>query len=382
MRQVYLNYASTSPVKSPRVMEAVLGSLQENRHLNAGRNFDGLDDTAVSLKSRMAVAKLFGAANPAQVIFTSGVTMSLNMILNGALGPGDHALATSVEHNAVARPLTRLAAVGGVQVTWLPCDPTGALDPAEIDRAVRPNSRLLVMTHASNVLGTILPVRECFRAAKRHGLLTVLDSAQTAGGLEIALDPDLDVLAFTGHKGLGGLAGTGGFVLARGAEKHIRPWLTGGTGSASHLLEQPEFLPDKFEPGTPNTLGILSLGAAAAELLEIGVETIREREKALTRRFLDGARQLPVAICGTRDARRSMPVVSLDVPDADLGVLARRLYEEQGILIRSGLHCSPLAHRTAGTYPKGTLRFSFGRGTTEDDIDAALDGLGKVLSHS
>lgn len=372
MRQIYLNYASTSPVKSPRVIDAVTGFLQENRHLNAGRNFEGLDDTVVSLKSRMAICKLFGVANPSYVIFTSGVTMSLNMILHGALSPGDHVLSTSVEHNAVARPLTQMEQSGLIKVTWLPCDPSGLLDPALVGKAVRKNTRLMVMSHASNVLGTIQPVAECFREAKSYGLLTVLDSAQTAGGIDIRMGEEIDVLAFTGHKGLCGLAGTGGFALAPGVDKRIYPWLTGGTGSASHLLEQPDFLPDKYEPGTPNTVGILSLGAAVTELLELGVSTIREKETAITRRFIEGAKSLPVVVCGTGNAEQSMPVVSLDVPGVDLALLARRLYDDHGIITRSGLHCSPLAHRTAGTFPKGTLRFSFGRETTEEEIDTAL----------
>lgn len=196
MRQIYLNYASTTPVKTPRVINAITNYLAENRHLNAGRNFEGIDDTAVALKSRIALCKLFGVANPSQVIFTSGITASLNMILHGALTWGDHVLATSIEHNAVARPLTQMQKAGDIEVTWLSCDPTGMLDPALIGKAVRANTRLLVMSHASNVLGTILPMRECFRAAKNHGLMTVLDSAQTAGDAWPPRSPDLIPLDF------------------------------------------------------------------------------------------------------------------------------------------------------------------------------------------
>lgn len=380
MQEIYLNHASTSPVKSQRVIDALTTHLTRNLHLNAGRNFDGLQDNALALDCRMTLGRLLGVPNPARIIFTSGITAALNIILHGLLKKNDHVLATSLEHNAVARPLTLLQQHGTISITWLQCAPDGSLDPELINKSIRPNSKLLVMTHASNVLGTILPTDACFAMAKQHGLATVLDTAQTAGGLETKMNPHTDILAFTGHKGLGGLAGIGGFALAKGMEQKIEPWLTGGTGSASDLFEQPDFLPDKFEPGTPNTVGILSLGAAVKELLEIGIETIREQEMTLTQRFIDGARTLPVAIHGPGDAKKSMPVVSLTAPGTDPATLARRLYEEFGIITRCGLHCSPLAHRTAGTFPEGTLRFSFGRETTEREIDAALAALATVLS--
>ncbi|MDR0363072.1 MAG: aminotransferase class V-fold PLP-dependent enzyme [Planctomycetota bacterium] len=380
MQPVYLNYASTSPRKSRRVIDAISSYLEENRHMNSGRNIDGLDDAAILLRSRLMLGRLFGVDNPSRVVFTSGVTASLNMLLWGMLEAGDHVLSTSIEHNAVARPLTLLRKTKGIEVTWLECEPDGTLDPALVDAHVRKNTRLLVMSHASNVLGSILPVASCFEAAKRHGLMTVLDSAQTAGGIDFRLDANTDVIAFSGHKGLGGLGGAGGFVLGDGIGAKIHPWLTGGTGSVSHELDQPDFLPDKFEPGTPNTVGILALGASVEELCEIGIATIREKEVRLTRRFLDGVRGLPAVVHGAGDADKSMPVVSLAVPGADLAVLARRLYDEHGILIRCGLHCSPLAHRTAGTLPQGTLRFSFGYATTEQEIDLALAALERVLS--
>ncbi len=378
MREIYLNYASTSPVTSPSVVAAVTSYLQSG-HRSPGRNFEGLEDSSIALDARLALGELFGVKKPNRIIFTSGVTASLNMLLNGIVRPGDHVLSTSVEHNAVARPLALLQERGVVEVTWMRCEPDGFLDPCRVHESLRPNSRLLVMTHASNVLGTILPYRECFAEAKRHGLTTILDAAQTAGCIEVRMGPETDAIAFAGHKGLGGLAGVGGFALGDGAPERISPWLVGGTGSASHLLEQPDFLPDKFEPGTPNTVGIASLGASVKELLAVGITAIRDREMDLTARFIDKVRCLPVVVCGTGDAERSMPVVSLHVPGHDMGRLARRLYEDHGVLVRSGLHCSPLAHQTAGTFPEGTLRFSFGRETTPDDIDAGVDALAQSL---
>jgi selenocysteine lyase/cysteine desulfurase len=243
------------------------------------------------------------------------------------------------------------------------------------------------MTHASNVLGTILPVDECFAVAREYGVITVLDAAQSAGVLPFTMGDCCDVIAFTGHKGLGGLAGTGGFVLGKEAAAKMQPWLCGGTGSASDSLDMPPFLPDKFEAGTQNTIGILSLAASVEELLHIGIAKIREHENALTARFIAGVRAIQsegsggkkqIKLCGTGEATRSVALVSIVVEHTDAGDLSRHLFEKHGIVTRSGLHCSPLSHKTAGTYPEGTVRFSFGRGTTESDIDTILEALQKI----
>jgi cysteine desulfurase family protein len=372
-KTIYANYAATSPVLSSAPAEELhsyLGSL----HLNAGRNFEGLEAGAIALRARQAAAQLFGRTNPLQVIFTSGATASLNMAIQGLTRPGDHALATSLEHNASARPLEALRKTGRLDLEWLPCNPDGSLDANTVRKAIRKNTRLLVMTHASNVLGTILPVKECFRIAREHGVFTVLDAAQTGGVLPFSIS--CDVIAFAGHKGLGGLAGVGGLVLGERASAEMRTWLQGGTGSASHSLDMPDFLPDKFEPGTQNTFGILSLAASIEEILRIGCETIRERERALTARFIAGLRNLPkIRLCGTGDPDRCVAVVSAVIPGRDAGEVSRQLFEDYGIITRSGLHCAPLAHKTAGTFPGGTVRFSFGRGTTEAEIDGILNAL-------
>lgn len=236
MREIFMNYASTSPVTSPAVVAAITSYLRSD-HRSPGRNFEGLEDSAIALDARLALGELLGVRKPNRIIFTSGVTASLNMLINGVVRPGDHVVTTSVEHNAVARPLALLAKNGIIEVTWMRCEPDGSLDPGQVRESLRPNSRLLVMTHASNVLGTILPYRECFAEAKRRGLFTILDAAQTAGCIDVRIGEETDVIAFAGHKGLGGLAGIGGFALGDGAAEKIRPWLVGGTGSASHLLD-------------------------------------------------------------------------------------------------------------------------------------------------
>ncbi|GHV74767.1 class V aminotransferase [Spirochaetia bacterium] len=380
---IYANYAATTPALSP----AVTGELREylgGVHLNAGRNFEGLEAGTIALRARRAVGKLFGAADPLRVIFSSGATQSLNMAINGLVRLGDHVLATGVEHNATARPLDLLRKNGVIELDWLPCEPDGSLDPGAVRKAIRKNTRLLVMTHASNVLGTILPVRECFRIAHEYGVLTILDMAQTGGVLPFTMgdscDVDIfDVVAFAGHKGLRGLAGSGGFVIGEAACGAMRQWISGGTGSVSHSLDMPDFLPDRFEPGTQNIIGILSLAASVEEILGVGVETIRERERASTARFLSGLRELKnIRVCGTLDPDRCVSVVSVVAEGYDAGEVSQLLFEGHGIITRSGLHCSPLAHKTAGTFPGGTVRFSFGSGTTEAEIDRILAALEKL----
>jgi cysteine desulfurase family protein len=380
---IYANYAATSPALSTAVVKE-LCEYAGGTHLNAARNFEGLESGAIALRARKAVARLFHAVDPLKVIFTSGATQSLNMAINGLLRPGDHVLATSVEHNATARPLEALRKNGVIELDWLPCDPDGSLGAENIRKAIRKTTRALVMTHASNVLGTILPVAACVRIAREYGVLSILDTAQTGGVLPFTAGDCggeilADVIAFTGHKGLGGLAGIGGFVIGEEASCGMRPWIAGGTGSASHSLDMPEFLPDKFEPGTQNTIGMLSFATSIEEILRIGIETIRERERALAVHFIAGLREIKkITPYGTLDPDRSVALVSLVVQGYDCAEAARYLFENHGIITRSGLHCSPLAHKTAGTYPGGTIRFSFGCGTTEEEINAVLDALAKM----
>ncbi|MDR2343184.1 MAG: aminotransferase class V-fold PLP-dependent enzyme [Spirochaetaceae bacterium] len=375
MTTIYANYAATSPTL-PQAAVKELCEYLGGVHLNAGRNFEGLETGAIALRARRAMAQLFGVSDPLRVVFTSGATQALNMAINGLVREGCHVLATTVEHNAVARPLENLRKNGVIELDWLQCCPDGSLDTEKVRAAVKKNTRLLVMSHASNVLGTVLPVTECFRLARERGILTILDTAQTGGILPFLMEDCCDILVFAGHKGLGGLAGVGGFVLGEAALPKMRQWVSGGTGSASHSLDMPEFMPDRFEPGTQNVIGILSLAASVEELLRAGVEEARKRESGYTARFLSGLREIKkVKPCGTLDPDRSVPVISLVVPGYDAGDVSRCLFERHGIITRSGLHCSPLAHQTCGTFPHGTVRFSFGRGTTEAEIDTMLEAL-------
>lgn len=379
-KPVYLNHAATSNHKFDTTVEELCHYLTENNNLNANRGAQNIDELELIFDARQALAKFFQAPDPAHIIFTANATTSLNMILNGVLKAGDHVITTSVEHNAVARPLHRLETEGKISVTRLFCDQKGQLDPEQLKSMIRPETKVLVMTHASNVLGTILPVRDCFKLARSHGLITVLDSAQTAGFLPIDMtEMAIDVLAFTGHKGLMGLSGIGGFALAKNIETLIDPWLTGGTGSASLSFEQPSFLPDKFEPGTLNTLGILSLKSAIQSIERIGLNNIAVHEQLLTKRFLEGLEKLPVTILGTSDPLSRVPVVSITAKMLDSGEFSQMLFDRYQIITRSGLHCAPLAHQTAGTLTGGAVRFSFGWNTSAEEIDYTLQAIKELV---
>ncbi|MGK0550728.1 selenocysteine lyase SclA [Enterococcus faecalis] len=377
---VYLNHAATSNQKFQPTVQKLITYLAANNHINSQRGMQMIDEPDFVFATRQRITEFFHAPDPAHVIFTPNATASLNMVLNGLLKPGDHILTTSVEHNAVTRPLERLMTEKNIQVTYLPCTKEGRLDPQQIIAAIRPETKALVMTHASNVLGTILPVKMCFKIAKSYGLFTILDSAQTAGFLPLDLaELAADVLVFTGHKGLMGLAGIGGFILAKASEERIDPWLCGGTGSASASLRQPLVLPDKYEPGTPNLMGILSLKSAIETIETLGLSSITNHGNMLTAHFLTGLTKLPVEILGTQDAAASVPVVSIVAPKLDSGELAQLLAERYQIITRSGLHCAPLAHQTAGTINTGALRFSFGWETTIAELDYALLALAEIL---
>lgn len=379
-KTIYLNHAATSNRKFEATIEELCSYLQKNNSCNMNRSVNGIEEQRTLFQTRQLIANFFHASDPAHVIFTLNATMSLNMVLNGLLKAGDHVITTMVEHNAVNRPLHLLEKEKNVLVTRLVCSEDGSLDTKQIEQAIRAETKVLVMTHASNVLGTILPVKECFEQAKKYGVITVLDSAQTAGILPIDLQKmSIDVLTFTGHKSLMGITGIGGFVLGEEIEGKIMPWLTGGTGSVSQSFEQPLSLPDKFEAGTQNILGIISLKSSIQMIQSIGIEKILNHERFLTTRFLTGLKQLPLQILGTQCAEKSVAVISITVPHLDSGELAQELATRFNIVTRSGLHCSPLAHETAGTLKTGAVRFSFGWETTIDEIDYTLAALEEII---
>ncbi len=380
---VYLDNAATTWPKPPQVIAAMSHYLSEVG-ANPGRSGHrrSVEAARVVYRARAAVAGLLELEDPLRVVFCANATHALNLAIGGLLRPGRHVITTGMEHNSVMRPLRSLEAQG-VAVTVAPCSPQGVLDPADVERAIRPETALLVATHASNVVGTILPVAELAAIARAHELLLLVDAAQSLGALPFALD-DLgaDLLAFTGHKALHGPTGTGGLVVGPRVDvARLEPLLRGGTGSRSESQLQPDFLPDRFESGTLNVVGLAGLTAAVEWLLERGLGEVRDREIELTSRLISGLGALPdVHVYGTRDARRQLSVVSFAIAGMEPGEVARRLDDEFGIAARVGLHCSPLAHQTLGTYPAGAVRLSLSAFTTDADIACALEAVGRLAA--
>lgn len=374
MPAIYLDQAATSYPKPPCVA-ARMAEYITHVGANVNRGVYGAAQQAeeVALTLRQRLCQLFDFDDPTHAVLTPGNTWGLNLVLGGALRPGDHCLVSAMEHNAVMRPLQRLAKQG-VTFDRIPCDRQGFLDLEALAGMFRPNTRLVVVAHASNVSGTLQDAAAVGRLCAAHGVPFCLDAAQTAGHLPLSFrELGLSALSVPAHKGLLGPQGLGALLLAPDFAKALDPYVTGGTGSASDSEEQPGYMPDKFEPGTPNLPGIYGWEAALGWLQEWGVEAVRAHDLALSRRFLAGVAGLPgVKLVGPTDPARRVGVFSLDFPEKDNAEIAYRLETDYGILTRCGLHCAPAAHRTLGTFPRGTVRFSTGWFTRESDIDAAL----------
>jgi cysteine desulfurase / selenocysteine lyase len=375
----YLDNAATSWPKPPAVAASIVDFL-EHRAGNPGRSGHALAVAAdaVVAATRSELAALLGAPDPARVVFTLNATDALNMALWGLLVPGDRVVTTSIEHNAIVRPLHALAE-RGVTVTRVACAPDGTLDLDDLDRALRSGPvRLVAMCHASNVVGTILPARDAARLAREHGSLFLLDAAQTAGVLPIDVrEMGIDLLAVPGHKALLGPTGTGALYVAPGVR--LTPLRQGGTGTRSGEEHQPEELPAGLEAGTLNTVGIAGLGASLRYLRGRSREAIHAHETSLTARLIRGLADIAgVTIHGTRDAALQVATVSVSLDGWEPVDVAAALDSSFGIAVRSGLHCAPLAHRTLGTFPRGTVRLSPGPFSTDEDVDRAVTAIRKL----
>ena len=369
---IYFDNAATSYPKPECVYRAVDDfNRQMGGNPGRGASRKTMTSNSILLDTREALASLFNIPDSTRIAFCLNITEALNTGLKGLLKPGDHVITTSMEHNATARPLLSLTRKG-IEWSMAKCSSDGSLDPDDIRRLIQPNTRMICVLHASNVTGTIMPVREIGAIAEEHNLLFMVDSAQTAGVLPLDVaECHIDLLAFTGHKGLLGPQGTGGLYVGPGVE--IEPLKEGGTGSLSEELTQPGFMPDHLEAGTPNTPGIAGLGAGVGFILSTGRENIRNHEKRLTEALIQGLREIDgVHIYGSLDVERRTAIVSFNIEGMDCGEVSMRLDHEYGIITRSGLHCAPLAHRTLGTLQQGTCRLSPGYFSTDMEIEKVL----------
>lgn len=383
--RIYFDQASTSFPKAPGVAKAMYAYLTSlGTNVNRGCYEDAYAAEETVFNTRKLLAQLFHFPLTKNVILTGNITQSLNMLLKGLLRPGDHVLVSSMEHNAVMRPLVQLSK-DGIFFDRIPCRRDGTMILEQAEAMIRPSTKAIITLHASNVCGTHMPLAELGDICRRHHLFFLADTAQTAGIFPLDMEQlHIDGLAFTGHKGLRGPQGTGGFLISGQLADQMEPLISGGTGSVSHTEEVPSFLPDRFEPGTPNLPGIFGLHAALKELTPFSMEQIRTKELSLTGYFLEKLMELDpsekhIRIIGRKELSMRSAVVSIQTLDEDMASVAWHLDHDYHIMTRVGLHCAPNAHKTLGTYPAGTIRFSFGPQNTNDEIDFCIRALKEIL---
>jgi cysteine desulfurase family protein len=377
MNGIYLDNAATSFPKAPGVAEAVAGFLTNiGCNINRGLYTASFEAANIVYETRELLCSLFNFPKPENVIFTKNITESLNVILKGLLKPGDHVLVSSMEHNAVMRPLASLAEKG-VELSSVLCNDKGELRTGDLGLHIRSNTKAVIMTHASNVSGTILPLEEVGKLCREHNLFFIVDCAQTAGFLDVDfIKLKADALAFTGHKGLLGPQGIGGFYLNDKLAALVEPLIEGGTGSSSDSVLQPSYMPDRFEAGTLNLPGIYGLNASLKYLISEGLTAIREKELQLVHRFIEEVQNIPgVQLIGPEQNQDRTGIASLNFLHLDNAEVSYQLFKGFGIMTRCGLHCAPSAHHTLGTFPCGTIRFSFSHFNSIQDVDYALQHL-------
>jgi len=372
---IYLDNAATSYPKPKEVGRAMLHFL-EKVGASPGRSGHRLSIEAGRLlyQTRESLAELLNVIDPLRIIFTLNVTEALNLALKGLLRPGDQVVTSSMEHNSVMRPLRELEKTG-VEVKVVSCSTKGFLEPQDIEKSIKKNTKLIVLNHGSNVIGALLPIIEVGKIARKHNILFLVDTAQTAGCYPLDIKKDnIDLLAFTGHKALFGPPGTGGLVIGERVDiKKLNPLKVGGTGSWSESEEQPDFLPDIYESGTPNTVGLSGLNEGVRFILKEGVDKIRQHELELTQKLIEGLKEIPgVIVYGEDQVKNRVAVISFNIKDQLPSEVGLRLDEEYNIMSRVGLHCAPAAHKTIGTFPIGTIRFSMSWFNTFEEVDQTI----------
>lgn len=372
---IYLDNAATTLRKPPQVIDAVVRAMTDMGNAARGAHSGALEAMRTVYNARVKLAKLFGCPRPDHVVFTANATEALNIAISGILRPGDHVITTSCEHNSVLRPLYRMEAERGVELSFVPADAQGRVDYEDFERLMCPNTRAIVCTHASNLTGNILDITRIGEIAHRHGALLIADASQTAGAIPIDMEAMLiSVLCFTGHKGLMGPQGVGGLCIRPGVE--IAPWKVGGSGIHSYDKQQPAEYPTRLEAGTLNGHGIAGLSAALDFINEVGLDAIEKKEHMLMDRFLQAVSAMEgVTVYGDFTQARRSAIVSLNIRDYDSAAVSDELSETYGIATRPGAHCAPRMHQALGTMDQGAVRFSFSWFNTEEDVDAAIQAV-------
>ena len=374
---IYLDNAATTLHKPQQVIDAVVHAMQSMGNCARGTHEEALDAARTVYDARVRLASLFGCPRVDHVAFTANSTEALNIAINGLIDPGDHVISTDLEHNSVLRPLYRLEAEHGAELSFVPADKLGNVDYADFERLMRPNTRAVVCTNASNLTGTVLDIERIAKTAHSHGALVIVDASQTAGCWPIDMKKmGIDVLCFTGHKGLMGPQGTGGICVKEGIE--IRPFKVGGSGVQSYSRTHPAEYPTRLEAGTLNGHGIAGLGAAAKFISETGVENIHAKERSLMLRFYEGVKNIEgVTVYGdfTKD---KTAIVALNIRDYESGEVSYELSQGYGIATRPGAHCAPRMHKALGTAEVGAVRFSFSFYNTEEEVDEAVRAVAEL----
>ena len=379
MKKIYFDNGSTSFPKALGVAERVADILTHGSYnINRGGYEASYSLSDEIRATREKLCRLFGFDKARNVVFTNNITASLNMILKGFLKPGDHVVTSSMEHNAVMRPLVQLEKLG-VNYTAAKGESDGTVTAEAVEKAIKSGTKAVVMLHASNVCGTVNDIKAIGEVCRKHDVFFICDCAQSAGVIPIDMaEMNIACLCFTGHKSLLGPQGTGGFLIRPDFEKYVTPLIAGGTGSVSDSLEMPHTMPDKFESGTMNLPGIVGLGKAL-DFVSANREDIYRHEMEITKYFLEGIKDIKgVKIAGKKDTQMRTAVVSLDFENTDNAMVSFRLDEEYGIMTRCGMHCAPEAHKTLGTFPQGTVRFSFGYTSRKEDVDICVDAIKKL----
>lgn len=375
---IYMDNAATSWPKPDIVYNSVICCMKKYG-ANPGRSSHkmAIEAANILLYTREMLCELFDVTDPFSMIYTYNTTDSLNLAIKGILKEGDHVITSSMEHNSVLRPLKHLEKLG-VQITIVQADSKGMVDPEDIKKAIKTNTRLIVTTHASNVTGTLLPIEEIGNIARSFGIPYLVDAAQTAGVLPMSFSKlPVDLVAFPGHKGLLGPQGTGVLYIRKGIE--LKPIRVGGTGSQSEELYQPDFLPDRYEAGTLNTPGIAGLGAGIQYILSKGQQKLLCQQLRLEKMFLDALSQIKnVTIYGPERLEERIGIISINIKDHDSSYISNILSENYGIATRGGLHCAPLAHQTIGTFHQGTVRFSPGIFNTLEDVKLCIKAIEEI----